>query len=1171
MSPCALTDPPPGALAALDFPSSPSSAPPPTAVTDDVFLFPATPAQRRFWLLDGLQPGGNPALNFTLTLWLSGTLDRPALERALAEIGRRHESLRTTFRAERGHLRQVVAAEPPSSSAFVLPFHDVADYPVEEQDAVAPHFIGQEAKTPFPLRRGPLWRARLVRVAGTEHFLLLSVHHILCDGWTLAVLVRELGVLYDAFVRDQPSPLPPLPIQFPDYADWLAGHLADPAAFGPSLDYWRTHLAGQLRAVELPTDRPRPTAPDARRVFAEATEATLLPRDLAAGVRAFAAREGATVFMVYFTAFLALLHRLSGGKTDLVVVTPSANRGRPETERLVGLLANPLLLRVDAGGDPSARGLLGRVRAAAVGAFAHGELPFERIVEELRPDRLPVSFVHQGAYLQTAELVGGLRLTPLPGFSGGALYELLGAVVEEPGGGTRVVFEYNAELFDPETVRRWLGHYQTLLAGLLADPDGPVSVLPLLSPAERRQLGFDQGTGPTTATTAELPDLFALLSVRVAERADAPAAREGRRELPTAELLARLGALGPAADRETALFGLAGAIAAWRTGGTGAVVEMPPAFGSRALALADRLGLQPGEAFATLTPPTAAAAREEAAAALITGATLASPRRPTLGAEPTTVAAVAEWLEKERAVVACLPAAAWAALAAAATATPASFPARLRLALVTEDDAAELPDSHPPVNVVRRRLLPAAAANDGGTAALDGQPVAGVRLAVCRPGAAAREPQPVGVAGELWASLAGGEPFATGGTARRRGDGTFGWFVPRAEAALPVVPTVAAAPEAPWLTIHHQLIAIWEDVLGVRPIGLRDDFFALGGNSLLALRMLARVEEACGRVVLPATLFTRPTVAELAEEIAREETRAAPVIIPVRETGDRPPLFFLHGDLAGGGFYCQKLARLLGDEQPFYVLPPTNVLRLPPGLSIEEMAAGHLAVLRSVRPSGPYRLGGFCLGGLVAFELARQLSAAGETVENLVLIDAVPATRKSCLMRRVTDLLARRWKLDTNGQLRVFTRGYYLAARLRRWRGLPWREQASIVHRRLWWHHRLPSRAGLTVAPTPDGQCCDDALLLPPPTPEDENRGWDAGGAFLWAAAGYRPQPYAGRATLLLSTDLGGGHPENPTGRWRRLLPSGALEVRNLPGGHLACLTDHVAALGQAMREGLEK
>ena len=371
--------------------------------------------------------------------------------------------------------------------------------------------------------------------------------------------------------------------------------------------------------------------------------------------------------------------------------------------------------------------------------------------------------------------------------------------------------------------------------------------------------------------------------------------------------------------------------------------------------------------------------------------------------------------------------------------------------------------------------------------------------------------------------------------------------------------------DAPYLTIHHQLIEIWSELLHVPSIGIRDDFFALGGNSLLAMRMLYRVEQACGKALLPATLFQQATVEHLAGEILRQDGGdAAPDVVRICETGAKAPIFYLHGDLTGGGYYCMKLSRRLGPDQPFYALPPLpfDAVRDMPG--IEAMAARHLEMIRAVRPHGPYVIGGFCIGALIAQELARQLTAAGETVERLLLIDASPEDRRLRLFRRTAERLGRLRGWNTDRQLHHFCHWHFLAARTERWLGLDLRHQQAIFRRRLAGLGRRvlgklrPPAKPVEAPPIPPEVAAADSDWFDPR--------WDTPLVYLWAVGGYKAQSYGGPTLLLLSRDLARG---GPAREWKKF--NLRLESREMVGSHLACITEHADALAETIRICLQE
>ncbi len=371
--------------------------------------------------------------------------------------------------------------------------------------------------------------------------------------------------------------------------------------------------------------------------------------------------------------------------------------------------------------------------------------------------------------------------------------------------------------------------------------------------------------------------------------------------------------------------------------------------------------------------------------------------------------------------------------------------------------------------------------------------------------------------------------------------------------------------DAPYLTIHYQLIEIWRELLHVSTIGIRDDFFALGGNSLLAMRMLYQIEQACGKSLLPATLFQQATIEHLAGEILEQNgDAAAPDLVRVCETGSKTPIFYLHGDLTGGGYYCMKLSRRLGPDQPFFAMPPLSgdEARLHP--TIEAMAAVHLRTLRSVRPHGPYVIGGFCLGGLIAHEVARLLVAEGETVERLLIVDAEARSPRLTRFRRMAERLGRWRGWDEDRQLYKFCRWHFLAARLQRWVGLDRRQQRAIFLSRLgdaWQKIKRRMRPPETVAVASSTETAEGSSWFDPR--------WDVPLLFLWAVGGYVPKPYPGPTTLLLSQDLTTGTRRNPARDWKKFNPN--LTARELVGSHLACITEHADTLAETIRVCLDE
>ncbi|OLE96762.1 MAG: hypothetical protein AUG75_16390 [Cyanobacteria bacterium 13_1_20CM_4_61_6] len=518
----------------------------PVPRTDDL---PLSFAQQRLWFLDQLEPG-RAEYNRAAALRIAGRLDVRALEQSLGEIRRRHEALRTTFPAVAGQPRAVITRAEPLELAVV----DLRELPAGEREAQARRLGADEARLPFDLARGPLFRATLLRTDEEDWILLLTTHHIVSDGWSTGVLNRELALLYQAFSSGTPSPLPELPIQSVDYASWqrrwLQGEILD-----AHLAYWKQQLAASPPRLDLPVDHRRAAAPRSR----GAVQPFLLPAALAHALRALGGRERASLFMTLLAAFDTLLHRYTG-QDDIVVGSPVAGRTCVEIEGLIGFFANTLALRINLSGDPTFRELLGRVRAVALGAYAHQELPFDTLVVALDPERgrdqtplFRVMFVLQNAPA-SAPALPGLTVRVLETASGPAKFDLTLSIREDeadlPGS-----VEYDPDLFDAATIARMLGHFQTLLEGIVAHPDERISRLPLLTEAERQLRGAEpssESAGPSAAATWRRPgraggDLRRALGGDGGRSAGRP---EGRRSVRATGPGASEGAPGaPAAGR----------------------------------------------------------------------------------------------------------------------------------------------------------------------------------------------------------------------------------------------------------------------------------------------------------------------------------------------------------------------------------------------------------------------------------------------------------------------------------------------------------------------------------------------------------------------------------------------------------------------------------------------
>ncbi len=547
-------------------------------------------AQQRLWFLDRLDPAA-VVYNLPVALRVAGRLDLAALAGAFDEVIRRHEALRTRFDTIEGEPVQIIldAKELP---AFPLPVFDLSGL-ADVRGTEAERLARAEAGQPFDLRRGPLVRALLLRLAPEEHILVSTMHHIASDGWSMGVLVREIAALYTAFREGRPSPLPELLVQYADHAvwqrQWLQGETLD-----EQLAWWRQELDGAPTLLELPADHPRPPVESHR----GAAEPARLPAELNDGIGALARREGATPFLVLLAGFQALLHR-TGGQDDLLVGTPVANRTRVEVEGLIGFFVNTLALRGRPGRAESFRGLLAQTRASALGAFDHQHLPFERLVEALGVERhlshaplVQVLLVVQNAPT-TALALPGLTLTPLPLATDTARLDLTLSLGEADGGGLEGFLEYATDLFDAATMRRFLGHFQALLTGAVADPGRRLADLPLLTPGEQAEIAAWSGTVEAFAEDGVL--LHELVLAQAARTPDAVAvAFAGEaltcRELDTASatLADRLRARGVGADvrvglcAERSLEMVVGLLAILRAGG--AYVPLDPAYPAERLA-----------------------------------------------------------------------------------------------------------------------------------------------------------------------------------------------------------------------------------------------------------------------------------------------------------------------------------------------------------------------------------------------------------------------------------------------------------------------------------------------------------------------------------------------------------------------------------------------------------
>ena len=439
-------------------------------------------AQQRLWFLSQLEPD-SPLYNIPAAVRLRGKLNLEALKQSFNQIITRHETLRTNFQTQGGETLAVISPV----DFFTIPLLDLSCLPTSEKPTQIQQQIEIEARQPFDISSEQLIRIKLLRLGEEEHIVLLTMHHIISDGWSVGVLVKEIATLYQAFCQGQPSPLAELPIQYVDFAAWqrqcLQGEVLE-----TQQAYWLKQLENAPKVLELPTDRPRPAV----QTFRGANYSFKLSPELSAALNQLSQHQGSTLFMTLLAGFQTLLWCYTG-QEDIVVGSPIANRNRAEIEGLIGFFVNTLVMRTSLEGNPSFEKLLKRVRETALGAYAHLDLPFELLVEQLQPERdlsytplFQVMFVLQNAPMSALELPG-LTLTPIETEGETAKFDLT-LYMTETESGLDAKFEYNTDLFESATIARMARHLQTLLEGIVANPQQQLSDLPLLTESEQHQL-----------------------------------------------------------------------------------------------------------------------------------------------------------------------------------------------------------------------------------------------------------------------------------------------------------------------------------------------------------------------------------------------------------------------------------------------------------------------------------------------------------------------------------------------------------------------------------------------------------------------------------------------------------------------------------------------------------
>ena len=1175
--------------------------------SDDVFCFPASFAQQRLWFLHQLAPE-NPFYNVAAAIRLNGMLHIKALEQTFNAIVQRHEALRTTFTRMDGELLQIVAPHLKVTLP-VMTFHTV---PPEQRDEVAQQQAIATFQQPFNLIDGPLMRVTLLQFDETEHVLLLNLHHIVADGWSIGVLIQELGVLYAAFVANTPSSLPELPIQYADFAHWQREYLQG-EVLESQLAYWRQQLM-DLPTLALPTDFPRP----AMQSYRGASQHLTLTPALTEALETLSQQTGTTLFMTLLAAFQTLLHRYTG-QEDFAVGSPIANRNRSELEGLIGFFVNSLVLRTNMAGNPTFRSLLHHVQATTLAAYAHQDLPFEKLVEALQPTRdfsrnplFQVVFALQNAPIAPLQLPG-LTLSPLDFTLGTTRFDLECHCFKALDT-LHCTMIYSTALFESATIERMLQHFQVLLEGIVANPDQAIAHLPLLTPAENHQhLLAWNNTALDYAETC----IHQRVEAQAAQTPDAIAVVFAKQSLTYRELnqranqiahqLHQLGVgsetvVGLCVDRSPDL--IIGVLGIWKAGG--AYLPLDPSYPSDRLnfmlkdaqvhtlvtqqAYGDRFdGLQTvcldqDEVIpSNSSNPTSQVTANNLAYAIYTSGSTGKPKgvlvehqglsnlieaqRQVFNLQPTNRilqfasfsfdAFIFEWV-MALANGAALYMAPRETLLPGATllqflqdnaithvtlppAVLAMLPSEPLPALQAIISAGEACAS----NVVDRwakdhqffnaygpteaTIWATVAQLQSGDKATIGRPIANTQLYLLD---AYLQPVPIGVTGELYIGGAGvargylnrpdltveqfipnplmrnGENhptphtvrlsahdealhptprlYKTGDLARYRSDGSLEFLgrvdrqlklsgfriepgeietilhqhpaiqtalvTLRADSlsakrlvaymllkheqtvtaddlqrflrsqlpdhlmpstfvrleTLPLTPNgkidYAALPNAnksnlerssfvaPRTTIEATLASLWGQLLQQESIGIHDSFFELGGNSLLAVRLMDLIEQQFEQSLPLSSLLLNPTIAGLVSALnPNNQPLPWSPLVPLQPKGSKPPFFCVH-PIFGVVLPYYALAQQMGLDQPFYGLQPFGLDGKPPHTRIEDMAAYYIKAIRQLQPQGPYYLGGWSFGGLVAFEMAQQLRQAGQKVALLAVLDTLAPT-----------------------------------------------------------------------------------------------------------------------------------------------------------------------------------
>jgi non-ribosomal peptide synthetase component F/thioesterase domain-containing protein/acyl carrier protein len=1182
--------------------------------------FPCSVAQERFWLLDRLEPG-NPSYNVAVRWQLQGQVDEQLLEHTWREIISRHEVLRTRFLEVAGKPVQRVVP----TSAFKLGVVDLTSLDESERAAESDRTGLIEARAPFDLGSGHLLRVVLLRYTAQQAIILVTSHQIVCDGWSIGVMAREMGRIYQALALGVPVEIEPLPIQYGDYAQWQLEWLTQRGLSAESA-YWSRQLEG-VAPFEVSADRPRPAIPTTNGAIAS----IVLPRELTNRLQGLSAQSGTTLFAAAVATLSAVLARYTG-KPEVLIGTQVSDRDQVELEPMIGQFVNSLILRNRLEGDPRFTQLLERTSTTIAEALEHRNIPIERLLGMVKAGRggssspaVSINFIFQRTFIEDRDY-GEFHLIDLPSLPAGAIYDLNFFMIERPIG-WRFSCQYNTDQFEAASVERLLGYIQAAMESVVNSPARRISELRLADPTQRDAVKSLLECAPAAATPAA-STVGELITAQARATPGSIALEGSGRQFTFAQLeseseqvaqLLRSRGVQPG-SRVALLFARSPELAiailgTWKAGAAYVALDvnarpertqklMIAAGATVTLARGDLAGTAPSLASSQHETATTASAaiwlspREgggELAIEVSHGAlfnTLCSLRDRLPGVAPEVFlscgAIVAENLGIElflplirgaRALLLETDEALSAAQVARATTIIATVGNCARV-LGQSADERKLPRilcsrTAFGKNTLARLLagsnevwmLQSYAATSGFVAlrrienAHDtrflGAPLANTRLRVLDANLA---PTPLDAFGELCiggnlgvvADPAEAESghfvyvpgesgrdellFRTGAAARIRANGTVEISDREGGFELPE-PQEHSAAEQPSvdLQLEAQVRQIWAELLNIDAGSIDENanFFELGGHSLLAARMLTRVEAQCGRRVTLAALFRAPSIRGLAR-LVHSDMREFDFrqVVKLQSDGAKMPLIAVNNT----GIYYM-LAKRLGAQQPVTSLQVFDPSVRQEGLpqSLEQVAAEYVKLIRRAHPTGPCVLAGWCVAGALAFEIARQMSAAGAQVREVFLIDSwAPGyfTRLAPL-RRFIGWNSLRWQLARD-DWRRFRSGEHT-----------W---PQFIERRLTlrgiWHlwRKLTGRAApaAPVAAATAPELHDKWLLDYLRKLTDE----------------YEPRNYDGHITLFRSTREPTGWLFDPLAGWGSFAREGALTLEMIEGDHFTMFQD---------------